>query len=84
MRAARDTVSVVVDESLARVELATGLTIDQEHIRALNGGTARGVGDFTKWLLVGEELVVETSNEPQLTNRGFWTVSRDSEALSED
>lgn len=53
-------------------------------MRALNGGTARGVGDFTKWLLVGEELVVETSNEPQLTNRGFWTVSRDSEALSED
>jgi hypothetical protein len=78
------TVSLVVDESLAGVELAAGLAVDQEHIRALNGGTASGVGDHTKWLLVGKELAVETGNEPQLTDRGFWTVSRASEALSED
>jgi hypothetical protein len=39
---------------------------------------------LTKWLLVGKEVVVETGNEPQLTNRRFWMVSRGPEALSED
>lgn len=69
------TVSLVIDESLTRVELAAGLGADQVYIGSLDGSPAGNVGGCAEGFFVREEVGVETGNVTEFSDRGFYRKS---------
>lgn len=81
------TVSLVVDEPLAGIELAASLAVDEElmllvfaasyllqgtyHVRAFDCRATCSGGDVSEGLLVREEIGVKSSDEPQFADGGF-------------
>lgn len=65
---------MVIDESLARVELAACLRPNLENIGPLDGGAASDIGGNSKRLLVGKHVGIETRDVAELSNRRFYRI----------
>lgn len=67
--------SLVIDESLAGVELAASLGANEVYIGSLDGSAAGDIGCCAKGFFVREEVGIETGDVAEFSDRGFYTQS---------